>query len=98
MLLTVFIKLFFITVCLVLLLVFTFVVVCQVLMVRNRKSDINLFDRRILFNPFNIQFFGEKYLTGKGIHWRNKSWLCLGIFVITIMIILSLKLFFTEYY
>ena len=89
-----FIKILFISIIIILIILWICGVVFQFLMIRNRKSEIRIFDRRILFNPFNIQFFGEKYLTKEGCHWRNKSWLCFGVFVVTIIIILSLKKIF----
>ena len=53
----------------------------QVPMIRNRKPDVKFFDRRLMYNPFNIQFYGDQYLTLKGLKWRNLSWLCYGAFV-----------------
>jgi len=66
-------------------------IIFQFLMVRYRKPKVKLFDSKILFNPFNVQFFGQKYLTEKGIHLRNKSWLYISVFTVTILIFLCLK-------
>jgi len=89
----IFIKLIFITIWIFLLILFILGVIAQMLMIHNRKPGVNLFDRRLLFNPFNIEFFGRKYLTKKGIYWRNKSWLYFGIFVFIILLLFSAKLF-----
>ncbi|NTW59028.1 MAG: hypothetical protein HGB21_07765 [Nitrospirae bacterium] len=51
------------------------------LMITNRKPAVKVFDQRLMYNPFNIQFYGEQYLTRKGFKWRNLSWLCYGVFV-----------------
>jgi hypothetical protein len=77
---------FFVMVCLLLFVVIILGIVFQLLMIQCRKPEITLFDKKILFNPFNLQFFGQKYLSEKGIYWRNKSWLCFGAFFITIII------------
>lgn len=52
----------------------------QVLMIVNRKPDVKVFDQRLMYNPFNIQFYGDQYLTLKGLKWRNLSWICYGAF------------------
>ncbi len=52
----------------------------QILMIRNRKPGVKVFDQRLMYNPFNLQFYGEEYLTLTGLKWRNLSWLCYGIF------------------
>jgi hypothetical protein len=41
---------------------------------------VKFFDQRLMYNPFNIQFYGDQYLTLKGLKWRNLSWLCYGAF------------------
>lgn len=89
------VEIFFIITCVIiyviLLVSWVLGIVFQFLMMKNRKKKVKLFEHRILFNPFNLQFFGKKYLTEKGIYWRNKSWIFFSIFVITIIVILSLK-------
>lgn len=72
---------------------FSLGVLLQVLMVRNRKSEIKLFDKKILFNPFNLQLFGNKYLKEKGIYYRNKSWVCIALFIFIILIVMGLYAF-----
>ncbi len=52
----------------------------QVLMIRNRKPGVKLFDERLMYNPFNIQFHGDEFLTLTGLKWRNLSWICYGVF------------------
>ena len=61
------------------------------MMIRNRKSDIKMFDKKLLFNPFNIQFFGDRHLTEKGLYFRNKSWMYLALLIIIIVIILIIS-------
>jgi hypothetical protein len=53
----------------------------QFLMIANRKPGVKFFDQRLMYNPFNIQFYGDQYLTLKGLKWRNLSWICYGAFV-----------------
>jgi hypothetical protein len=52
----------------------------QFLMIANRKPGVKFFDQRLMYNPFNIQFYGDQYLTLKGLKWRNLSWLYYGAF------------------
>jgi hypothetical protein len=52
----------------------------QLLMIRHRKPGIKLFDQRLMYNPFNLQFHGDEYLTLTGLKWRNLSWLCYLVF------------------
>ena len=52
----------------------------QFLMIRNRKPGVKVFDQRLTYNPFNVQFFGAEFLTLKGLKWRNLSWICYGAF------------------
>jgi hypothetical protein len=59
-------------------------IIFQILMIANRKPGMALFQERLLFNPFHMQFRGSYYLTSTGIYWRNLSWICCGIFVVTI--------------
>ena len=47
--------------------------VSQLLIMVNRKPGIKLFQLRLVFNPFLIQFGGRYYLTNQGIYWRNVS-------------------------
>ena len=78
----------FICLWILLLILWASIVFFQILMIRHRNDGIKLFDSRLLFNPFNVQFFGKKYLTDKGLVYRNKSWIASGIFLITICLIL----------
>jgi hypothetical protein len=57
-------------------------VLTQFCMVANRKPDVKLFQARLLYNPFNVQFQGRYYLTERGIYWRNISWVCFAFFMI----------------
>jgi hypothetical protein len=52
----------------------------QMLMIANRKPGVKIFDQRLMYNPFNVQFHGGEYLTLRGLKWRNLSWLCYGVF------------------
>ena len=52
----------------------------QILMISNRKPGIKLFDERLMYNPFNLQFHGDEFLTLTGLKWRNLSWICYGVF------------------
>ncbi len=61
---------------------FFLIYVFQFLMISNRKPGIKFFDPRFLYNIFHIQFFGDKYLTKKGLHWRKLSWNCFLYFVL----------------
>jgi hypothetical protein len=56
-------------------------VVCQVLMMINRKPSTKMFSARLLYNPLNMQIRGNYYLTKRGIIWRNISWTCFLLFV-----------------
>jgi len=85
-------KIVFILMCVILLVTWILGTISQFLMIRNRKEGVKLFESKFLFNPFNMQFFGQKYLTEKGIYWRSKSWLFYGVFVIAIIILLSLNI------
>ncbi len=87
-------KSLFIILWIVLVIIFLVGVIYQILMIKNRKSGIKLFDSKILFNPFNTQFFGNKYLTDKGLYWRNKSWLFLIIFLLIIILFLMIGFLF----
>ena len=64
-------------------------IIFQVLMIANRKPGIGLFDRQLMFNPFNVQFFGDEYLTPRGMQWRNLSWFCFGVFVAVIVLVFA---------
>ena len=65
----------------------------QLLMIRNRKPGIKLFDRRLMYNPFNVQFFGSEYLTLQGLRWRNLSWICYSSFAAIFILIVGLFLY-----
>jgi len=56
--------------------------VSQLLIIARRKPGIKLFQARLLFNPFLMQFGGHYYLTEAGIFWRNVSWVCTLLFVL----------------
>jgi len=56
--------------------------VFQFLMIFNRKPGIKFFDPRFLYNIFHIQFFGDKYLTNRGLHWRKLSYNCFLYFIL----------------
>jgi len=62
------------------------------LMVHHRKVGVRLFDYRLLFNPFNLQFLGIKYLTQEGIYCRNRAWLCFGICALLILFIVFIEI------
>ena len=64
--------------------------VFQVLMIRNRKPGVKLFDQRLLYNPFNVQFYGDEYLTLAGLKWRNLSWICYGAFAAILVVIFGI--------
>ena len=56
-----------------------FLVICvflisQVLLLVNRKPGVKLFQARLLYFPFMMQFRASYYLTKKGVFWRNVSW------------------------
>ncbi|MDA8098329.1 MAG: hypothetical protein M0042_01735 [Nitrospiraceae bacterium] len=57
----------------------------QFLMIANRKPGIKVFDQRLMYNPFNLQFYGAEYLTLTGLKWRNLSWICYGVFVLVLI-------------
>jgi hypothetical protein len=61
----------------------------QFLMIANRKPDVKVFDQRLMYNPFNIQFYGDQYLTLKGLKWRNLSWICYGVFAGILVLIFA---------
>jgi hypothetical protein len=42
-----------------------------------------------MYNPFNIQFYGDQYLTLKGLKWRNLSWICYGVFAGILVLIFA---------
>jgi hypothetical protein len=62
----------------------------QVLMIRHRKPEVKLFDRRLMYNPFNAQFYGSEYLTLDGLKWRNLSWICYGVFAAILVVIFGI--------
>ncbi len=62
----------------------------QILMIRNRKPDVKLFDHRLMYNPFNVQFYGSEYLTLTGLKWRNLSWICYGVFAAILVLIFGI--------
>ncbi len=61
-------------------------VVAQILMVTNRKSGVKLFQAQFLFNPLHMQLLGRRYLTEKGIFWRNVSWASVIIFLLLVLV------------
>jgi hypothetical protein len=67
---------------LLLILVWIICVYSQFRMLANRKPGVRLFQARVLYCPFLMQFRGQYYLTSKGIFWRNLSWGCFAVFVI----------------
>jgi hypothetical protein len=70
---------------------FVLFLVSQLMMITNRKSGVKLFDASLFGNPFAIQFYGQKYLTDRGLFWRNVSWLGAIGFVLSILALLSTK-------
>lgn len=50
-------------------------------MIANRKPAVKVFDQRLMYNPFNSQFYGDQHLMFKGPKWRNLSWICYGVYV-----------------
>jgi hypothetical protein len=68
--------------------------VFQILMIVNRKPGVMLFDRRLMFNPFNVQFYGDEYLTLRGLKWRNLSWVCYGAFAVILILLFGAYYFF----
>jgi hypothetical protein len=42
-----------------------------------------------MYNPFNIQFYGDQYLTLNGLKWRNLSWICYGVFAGLLVLIFA---------
>ncbi len=68
----------------------------QILMIINRKPDVELFTKELLFNPFNMQLCGNMYLTDKGLKSRNKSWKCFGLFFGIIAIFFVTSFILTE--
>jgi len=50
-------------------------------MIRNRKPDVKFFDRRLMYNPFNIQFLRRPVSDAERIEVAKLSWLCYGAFV-----------------
>ncbi len=62
----------------------------QILMIANRKPGIRVFDRQLAFNPFNLQFYGDQFLTLKGLMWRNLSWICYGVFSAILIVIIAM--------
>ena len=63
----------------------------QVIIIANRKPAIKLFEPRLLFNPFFLQFGGRYLLTEKGIFWRNVSWTCCILFGVLWMVIVVIS-------
>jgi hypothetical protein len=63
----------------------------QIMMIFNRKAGVRLFDASLFGNPFAIQFFGRKYLSKRGVFWRNISWMSAVGLVFGILGILSTK-------
>ncbi len=59
----------------------------QFLMIANRKQGVKLFDPRLMYNPFNAQFYGDEYLTLAGLKWRNLSWICYGAFAAVLVLL-----------
>jgi hypothetical protein len=70
--------------------------VFQVLMIANRKPGIKLFDQRLMYNPFNVQFYGDEYLTLRGLKWRNLSWLCYGAFGVILVLLFGSYYYFRK--
>ena len=52
----------------------------QFLAVANRRPNVRLFQANLLFNLFLMQFSAEEYLSDKGRHWRDISWLSFLLF------------------
>ena len=59
----------------------------QVLMIANRKPGVRLFDQRLMYNPFSVQFYGDQYLTVRGLFWRNLSWICYIVFAVVLLLL-----------
>jgi hypothetical protein len=67
------------------------VILCMIgqwAMLMNRKPGVKLFDAAILGNPLAIQFFGRRFLTERGIFWRNVSWVSFSVPLMYILFIL----------
>jgi hypothetical protein len=58
--------------------------ISQVVMIFNRKPGVRLFQARLLYNPFLMQFRGRYYLTDRGLFWRNLSWASGAIFALMV--------------
>jgi hypothetical protein len=70
--------------------------VFQVLMIKNRKPGVELFDQRLMYNPFNVQFYGDEYLTLRGLKWRNLSWICYGSFAAILILLIGSYYYFKK--
>ena len=70
--------------------------VFQMLMIANRKQGVKLFDQRLMYNPFNMQFYGDEYLTLKGLKWRNLSWICYGAFALILILLFGAYYYFKK--
>jgi len=68
----------------------------QILMIANRKAGVKLFDQRLMYNPFNVQFYGDEYLTLKGLKWRNLSWICYGAFAVILILLFGSYYYFKK--
>jgi hypothetical protein len=68
----------------------------QVLMIANRKPEVKLFDQRLMYNPFNVQFYGDTYLTLNGLKWRNLSWICYGAFAVILILLFASYYYFKK--
>jgi ABC-type branched-subunit amino acid transport system permease subunit len=73
-----------------LLFLFFLFVATQIAMLLNRKPGVKLFDVSIFGNPFVIQYYGRRYLTERGIFWRNISWVALAVIIISLLVLRQL--------
>lgn len=62
------------------------------LMVVNRKPEVNLWDAKLLYNPFNIIFLSNS-LSAKGIFWRRVLGICVGVFSGMIVLAVFVKFY-----
>jgi hypothetical protein len=69
-------------------LVFLFFVVVgsQIAMLMNRKPGITLVEATFGGKALAIQVFGRRYLTERGIFWRNVSWVALSILLTALIV------------
>jgi hypothetical protein len=57
-------------------------VIAQFNVIVNRNPGVKLFQARLLFIPFIMQFGGRYFLTNRGMLWRAVSWGCFATFVV----------------